>query len=99
MDHHMSGKSTSEYLFTCIVTILVIPSSHLYKALDLRLFLYVLSALGGSHGIPRVHYKGRQSDYYIMVCALLCLFFFFFVNEGGDWQFASFLFLLLFQHF
>ncbi|KAG6414500.1 hypothetical protein SASPL_127302 [Salvia splendens] len=24
-------------------------------------------AFGGSHGIPRVHYKGRQSDYYIMV--------------------------------
>lgn len=25
------------------------------------------SALGGSHGVPRVHYKGRQGDYYIMV--------------------------------
>lgn len=23
--------------------------------------------LGGIHGIPRVHYKGRQGDYYIMV--------------------------------
>lgn len=75
MDRHMSGKSTSENLFPCIVTLLVIPSFHLYKALDSRLFLYVLSALGGSHGIPRVHYKGRQSDYYIMVCALLYLLF------------------------
>jgi len=26
------------------------------------------SALGGSHGVPRVHFKGRQGDYYIMVC-------------------------------
>ncbi|CAI9755669.1 unnamed protein product [Fraxinus pennsylvanica] len=31
----------------------------------------VYSALGGSHGIPRVHYKGRQSDYYIMVMDIL----------------------------
>ncbi|KAG6414501.1 hypothetical protein SASPL_127303 [Salvia splendens] len=28
-------------------------------------------ALGGSHDIPRVHYKGRQSDYYIMVMDML----------------------------
>ena len=31
------------------------------------------STLGGSHGVPRVHYKGRQGDYYIMVCS--CKFF------------------------
>ncbi|PIN10662.1 Casein kinase (serine/threonine/tyrosine protein kinase) [Handroanthus impetiginosus] len=31
----------------------------------------VYSALGGSHGIPRVHYKGRQNDYYIMVMDML----------------------------
>jgi len=24
-------------------------------------------AAGGVHGIPKVHYKGRQGDYYIMV--------------------------------
>ena len=24
-------------------------------------------SLGGVHGIPKVHYKGRQGDYYIMV--------------------------------
>ncbi len=29
--------------------------------------------LGGIHGIPRVHYKGRQGDYYIMVrCSSAC---------------------------
>mmetsp|Transcript_9147 Transcript_9147/g.17112 ORF Transcript_9147/g.17112 Transcript_9147/m.17112 type:complete len:599 (+) Transcript_9147:465-2261(+) len=27
--------------------------------------------LGGIHGIPRVHYKGRQGEYYIMVMDLL----------------------------
>ena len=27
--------------------------------------------LGGIHGIPRVHFKGRQGDYYIMVGTLL----------------------------
>ncbi|KAL8522118.1 hypothetical protein ACS0TY_012315 [Phlomoides rotata] len=31
----------------------------------------VYNTLGGSHGIPRVHYKGRQSDYYIMVMDML----------------------------
>ncbi|CDP08183.1 unnamed protein product [Coffea canephora] len=31
----------------------------------------VYTALGGSHGIPCVHYKGRQSDYYIMVMDML----------------------------
>ncbi|KAI9107819.1 hypothetical protein K1719_021155 [Acacia pycnantha] len=27
--------------------------------------------LGGSHGVPRVHYKGKQGDYYIMVMDML----------------------------
>ncbi|XLU34033.1 hypothetical protein S245_070099, partial [Arachis hypogaea] len=27
--------------------------------------------LGGSHGVPQVHYKGRQGDYYIMVMNML----------------------------
>ncbi|KAG8375614.1 hypothetical protein BUALT_Bualt10G0118700 [Buddleja alternifolia] len=29
------------------------------------------STLGGSHGVPRVHFKGRQSEYYIMVMDML----------------------------
>ncbi|CAL5429223.1 unnamed protein product [Camellia sinensis] len=28
-------------------------------------------ALGGSHGVPQVHYKGQQGDYYIMVMDML----------------------------
>ncbi|XP_011013374.1 PREDICTED: uncharacterized protein LOC105117411 isoform X4 [Populus euphratica] len=28
----------------------------------------VYDTLGGSHGVPLVHYKGRQGDYYVMVC-------------------------------
>ncbi|XP_020273465.1 casein kinase 1-like protein HD16 [Asparagus officinalis] len=31
----------------------------------------VYSSLGGSHGVPKVHYKGRQGDYYIMVMDML----------------------------
>jgi hypothetical protein len=27
----------------------------------------VYQSLGGVHGIPKVHYKGRHKDYYIMV--------------------------------
>ncbi|KAK9838564.1 hypothetical protein WJX81_007620 [Elliptochloris bilobata] len=29
------------------------------------------SSLGSIHGIPRVHYKGRQGDYYVMVMDML----------------------------
>ncbi|MQL96819.1 hypothetical protein Taro_029498 [Colocasia esculenta] len=31
----------------------------------------VYSALGGSHGVPKVHYKGRSGDYYVMVMDML----------------------------
>ncbi|KAJ6354482.1 hypothetical protein OIU77_005151 [Salix suchowensis] len=31
----------------------------------------VYNALGGSHGVPRVHYKGRQGEYYVMVMDIL----------------------------
>ncbi|KAB5565186.1 hypothetical protein DKX38_005240 [Salix brachista] len=31
----------------------------------------VYNTLGGSHGVPRVHYKGRQGDYYVMVMDML----------------------------
>ncbi|KAK4276977.1 hypothetical protein QN277_015056 [Acacia crassicarpa] len=31
----------------------------------------VYNVLGGSHGVPRVHFKGRHGDYYIMVMDML----------------------------
>ncbi|AEC07749.1 putative protein kinase CK1-CK1-Pl family [Arabidopsis thaliana] len=31
----------------------------------------VYNALGGSHGVPRVHFKGRQGDFYVMVMDIL----------------------------
>eukprot|EP00850_Spirogloea_muscicola_P021309 SM000244S08544 [mRNA] locus=s244:70011:74837:+ [translate_table: standard] len=31
----------------------------------------VYNTLGGSHGVPRVHFKGRQGDYYVMVMDIL----------------------------
>ncbi|KAL7174650.1 hypothetical protein ACSBR2_033818 [Camellia fascicularis] len=31
----------------------------------------VYNILGGSHGVPRVHYKGKQGDYYVMVMDML----------------------------
>ncbi|CAK9153505.1 unnamed protein product [Ilex paraguariensis] len=31
----------------------------------------VYNTLGGSHGVPRVHFKGRQGEYYIMVMDML----------------------------
>ncbi|RDY00970.1 Casein kinase 1-like protein HD16, partial [Mucuna pruriens] len=34
-------------------------------------FIMEINALGGSHGVPRAHFKGRQGDYYIMVMDML----------------------------
>ncbi|KAL2338033.1 hypothetical protein Fmac_012479 [Flemingia macrophylla] len=31
----------------------------------------VYNTLGGSHGVPQVHYKGKQGDYYVMVMDML----------------------------
>ncbi|KAG4177384.1 hypothetical protein ERO13_A11G302766v2 [Gossypium hirsutum] len=31
----------------------------------------VYNALGGSHRVPKVHYKGKQGDYYVMVMDIL----------------------------
>ncbi|XP_047309217.1 casein kinase 1-like protein HD16 [Impatiens glandulifera] len=31
----------------------------------------VYNTLGGSHGVPRVHFKGKQGDYYVMVMDIL----------------------------
>eukprot|EP00898_Chlorokybus_atmophyticus_P005694 jgi/Chlat1/6125/Chrsp409S09028 len=31
----------------------------------------VYNALGGSYGVPKVHYKGRQGEYYVMVMDML----------------------------
>ncbi|KAL5707873.1 non-specific serine/threonine protein kinase [Ranunculus cassubicifolius] len=31
----------------------------------------VYNILGGIHGVPRVHYKGKQGDYYVMVMDML----------------------------
>ncbi|CAK9237452.1 unnamed protein product [Sphagnum troendelagicum] len=31
----------------------------------------VYNTLGGSHGVPRAHFKGRQGDYYVMVMDML----------------------------
>lgn len=35
---------------------------------EIKHFIFTVnSTLGGSHGVPRVHFKGRQGDYYVMV--------------------------------
>ncbi|CAO2837187.1 unnamed protein product [Amaranthus hypochondriacus] len=31
----------------------------------------VYNTLGGSHGVPKLHYKGKQGDYYVMVMDML----------------------------
>lgn len=65
MDHHMSGKCTSEcgYFYQCLS---FFDFDNICESITYSLYLY--STLGGSHGVPRLHYKGRQGDYYVMVC-------------------------------
>lgn len=43
-----------------------------YACFSITFFLY--STLGGSHGVPQVYYKGKQGDYFIMVCYLVLFF-------------------------
>lgn len=69
MGHHMSGKYISEY-GSFSVLYYDIGFHDMYKALFF--FCHFYSTLGGSHGVPRVHYKGRQGDYYVMVYTLFC---------------------------
>ena len=46
--------------------------------------LWPSSSLGGIHGIPRVHYKGRQGDYYVMVGIYTTLFLASTTNKNLD---------------
>ena len=62
---HMSGKSTSknDVLFDTYLW------RYNSRFVPLRLIASLVnSTLGGSHGVPRVHYKGKQGEYYVMVC-------------------------------
>jgi hypothetical protein len=53
-----------------------------FMLLNSSLCLFVCSVLGGSHGVPRVHYKGKQGDFYIMVSAVKGLLFLFYGGTG-----------------
>ena len=61
-----SGLCTSELLEgqICSLPLLVLPCQRMSDH-------FLCSSLGGVHGIPKVHYKGGQGDYYIMVMDML----------------------------
>ena len=42
------------------------------------------NTLGGSHGVPKVHYKGKQGDYYVMVMDILGPSFWDVWNSSGQ---------------
>lgn len=69
MDLLTSGRFTSNPLLSaCILLFNVKRFVLLHICMHVLITsLLVFSALGGSHGVPRVHYKGRQGDYYVMV--------------------------------
>ena len=69
MDLLTSGRFTSNpFLSSCVLHFNVQRFVLLHICIQvLSTYLLVFSALGGSHGVPRVHYKGRQGDYYVMV--------------------------------
>lgn len=68
---HLSGKFTSmdvDLFWSEWVLMLEYDS-------DWTKLVLLSSTLGGSHGVPSVHYKGRVGDYYIMVCVVKLCFF------------------------
>ena len=72
---HLSDSSLRA-MNVCVLKLLSICWLFAAKSSQLLLFCsYMLislcsSSLGGIHGIPRVHYKGRQGDYYVMVSSM-----------------------------
>lgn len=69
MDHHTSGRFTSKHISQAFCKM----KWQIFMN-DSDSFWYYYSTLGGSHGVPRVHYKGRQGEYYIMVSWLYLSF-------------------------
>lgn len=61
---HMNGKCTSRYPHFVGFFETIMNDDHI--SYNVCWFL-ANSALGGSHGVPKVYYKGRQGDYYVMV--------------------------------
>jgi hypothetical protein len=76
MDRLMSGKFTSEvpsaacYVGGFYSVYCIVREGMYIGGYDFVYIFCVYSALGGSHGVPRAHYKGRQGDYYVMVCVV-----------------------------
>ena len=68
----MAGLQVSLHFFPLYLLVLYSDFDYLVITLSYTSCHYLVlpSVLGGSHGVPRVHYKGRQGDYYIMVCVL-----------------------------
>ena len=89
---HMSGRCTSmsevsfqtgyDYLQSLFLSkneslCQITQTLHLQFPFKNLFWLLLNSTLGGSHGVPRVHYKGKQGDYYVMVWSTAtCLLFF-----------------------
>lgn len=72
----MSGKYTSKFgveiSYFTLLTLFFILFLRYLSWLHLTSLVYVKpflsgSTLSGNHGVPRVHYKGKQGDFYIMV--------------------------------
>ena len=65
MAHHMSGLSTGRAVSLCALRSVKCQCVNAQAMCEHC--RAPCSSLGGIHGIPRVHYKGRQGDYYVMV--------------------------------
>lgn len=65
MGHRLSGKFTSAFYSSACLNTWFIKE---YDKTNIICLLF--RALGGSHGVPRVHLKGRQGNFYVKVCSL-----------------------------
>ena len=73
MPLHMSGKFISMYYVLCRVNFLLYLDYSLLSFVlsdQCALTFFITRTINGCYGVPAVHYKGRQGDYYILVSLL-----------------------------
>lgn len=66
----MNGESTRE-LF-CFLAVKLHLMCQLMSTNEQSFLPCTYRALGDVYGLPKMHYKGKQGDFYIMVSTALC---------------------------
>ena len=89
----LADGSQLTYDLLLVTTGLQVTTGHVLS----QCYLHLCSTLGGIHGVPQVHYKGRQGDYYVMVMENLLYKFtiFIYMLEYSNYYFSHISFDML----